>query len=105
MINSIFNIKDNNDFEKIAIDVFQYQAKNNKVYNKYLENLKINIKEIQKTEDIIYLPILLFKTHEVKIKKDYEIIFESKNHVIKIYHHDYHLYFYQYTYPIHLIYL
>tara|TARA_B100000287_G_scaffold223233_1_gene210621 strand:+ start:771 stop:1727 length:957 start_codon:yes stop_codon:yes gene_type:complete len=82
MINSIFNIKDNNDFEKIAIDVFQYQAKNNKVYNKYLENLKINIKEIQKIDDIIYLPILLFKTHAVKIKKDYEIIFESSGTTI-----------------------
>jgi len=77
MINSIFDIKNNNDFEKTAIDVFQYQAKNNKVYKKYLDNLKIKINEIKEIKDIIYLPIILFKSHDIKIKNDYEIVFTS----------------------------
>ena len=57
MINSILNINNNNDFEKIAIDIFKYQAKNNKVYKNYLQHLDINSDKVKKINDIIYLPI------------------------------------------------
>ena len=76
-MNKIFNIKNNNDFEKKAIDIFKYQAEHNKVYKKYLKHLKVDVNKINKLDEIIYLPIILFKSHQVKIKKEYEIIFES----------------------------
>tara|TARA_B100001750_G_scaffold25836_1_gene17190 strand:- start:145 stop:1110 length:966 start_codon:yes stop_codon:yes gene_type:complete len=77
MINSIFNINNNNDFKKIALDIFKYQAKNNKVYKNYLQHLDINSDKVRKINDIIYLPIILFKSHEVKIQNEYDVIFRS----------------------------
>ena len=77
MINSIFNINNNNDFKKIALDIFKYQAKNNKVYKNYLQHLDINSDKVKKINDIIYLPIILFKSHKVKIQNEYDVIFKS----------------------------
>ena len=51
MINKVFDIKNNNDFEKKAIDIFKYQAKNNKVYKNYLKHLEIDINKINFRND------------------------------------------------------
>ncbi len=62
---SIFNIKTSSDFKKSALAVFKYQVKNNKVYSAFLDYLNFNYKSISNIEDIPFLPIQFFKTHQI----------------------------------------
>jgi len=52
-------------FNRLALDIFQYQAKENPVYNQYLSLLNIDVKKIKTLTDIPFLPISLFKTHSI----------------------------------------
>jgi len=54
------------NFEDIALRLFRFQAKNNPVYNRYLQYLKCPVEEITSIHKIPFLPIGFFKTHEVK---------------------------------------
>lgn len=54
-----------NFFEERALELFKFQATNNKVYKKYLEARKINVKDINQIEHIPFLPIRFFKDHVV----------------------------------------
>lgn len=47
------------------MDVFRYQATENEVYRQYIEALKVNIDKITQLEQIPFLPIEFFKTHEI----------------------------------------
>jgi len=76
--NEIFNIKNQNDFEKLAIKIFNYQAKNNKVYSEYIKYLGVNPEKINDIKKIPFLPIEFFKTHKIITgNKSEEIIFTS----------------------------
>lgn len=68
-IDTIFKIKTPEEFNKYAIEIFNFQAKNNSVYKNYVENLKIDIRTINSVEQIPFLPIEFFKTFEI-ISKD-----------------------------------
>ena len=61
----VFSIKSEEEFNKIALQIFKYQSRNNLVYNSFIKNLNINIDLISKVEQIPYLPISFFKTHEI----------------------------------------
>ena len=63
--NQIFNISSDNDFEKMAVEIFNFQYKNNKIYKKYCDLLKINPKNVKKITEIPFLPISFFKSHQV----------------------------------------
>lgn len=54
------------DFESLALEIFQYQARYNSLYANYLQLLNIQPKHITKVEDIPFLPIQLFKNHIIK---------------------------------------
>ncbi|MBW8049617.1 MAG: acyl transferase [Cytophagales bacterium] len=56
---------DNNSFEASAIKLFKYQAKNNKIYNKYISYLGIEKESINNIYEIPFLPINFFKTQKV----------------------------------------
>jgi len=62
---SIFNIKSTLDFKKSALRVFKYQAENNVVYKSFLNYLNCDYKAISSLEDIPFLPIQFFKTHQI----------------------------------------
>lgn len=64
-VNDIFSIKNESDFESVALLVFKYQAKFNPVYKKYLNILKKDVSKIKSTIDIPFLPIDFFKTHRI----------------------------------------
>jgi phenylacetate-coenzyme A ligase PaaK-like adenylate-forming protein len=49
----------------LALELFQFQYKNNNIYQKYCDLLKINPKKIDKIEKIPFLPISFFKSHSV----------------------------------------
>jgi phenylacetate-coenzyme A ligase PaaK-like adenylate-forming protein len=57
--------RDGFDFEKTALEIFRFQATENIVYKKYIEQLKINPGNINSISEIPFLPIHFFKTHQV----------------------------------------
>ncbi|RYD75241.1 MAG: acyl transferase, partial [Sphingobacteriales bacterium] len=61
---SIFSVTDSN-FDALALEIFQHQAKFNTVYAEYLQLLKVKPAQIQKVAQIPFLPIQLFKSHKV----------------------------------------
>jgi len=62
---NIFNLHNSNEFEKMALEIFRFQAKNNVVYKEFLTHLQIDIHSIKKIEEIPFLPIQFFKSHHV----------------------------------------
>ena len=58
-------------FESFALEIFNYQFKNNLIYQDYCKQLKINSRKIKSIEKIPFLPISFFKSHKiVSNKKD-----------------------------------
>lgn len=69
---------DNSNFEEVCLEVFQYQAIHNKVYSDFLSHLKVNPTDITTLAHIPFLPIELFKTHQVLVAGQIaETVFES----------------------------
>jgi hypothetical protein len=54
------------DFEPLAIEVFQFQAQHNPLYQSYLRMLNCRVASISSIEQIPFLPIELFKTYQVQ---------------------------------------
>lgn len=78
IIEKINSIENNKDFEKVAIEVFNYQYQYNSIYKKWVDYLNINTKEVNNINDIPYIPVSLFKTHKIKsYSQEAEIIFSS----------------------------
>ena len=77
-INEIFSINSATAFEAQAIAIFKEQAAHCAVYKSYLYHLGIAPAEIKQVEDIPFLPISFFKTHEVLSDSHQpEIVFSS----------------------------
>lgn len=70
MKEQVFNIKNNDDFTQVALDVFKHQFSNNKVYRSFCDLLYIHPSDITKIEEIPFLPIQFFKTREVVSSKN-----------------------------------
>lgn len=67
-----------NSFADIALEVFRFQASNNKIYQRYLAALDIDPLSVSKVEDIPFLPISFFKNFSVRTGDwDPETIFTS----------------------------
>lgn len=65
LIKRIFEVSNNNDFESLALDVFNHQALQNKVYSQYLNSLRVNFSNIKSIHQIPFLPIQFFKSHTI----------------------------------------
>ncbi|MEM6684448.1 MAG: acyl transferase [Bacteroidota bacterium] len=63
--NSIFNIHDEASFETVAFQTFQHQFEHNRTYRSFCDLLYIHPSDITKVEDIPFLPIQFFKSHEI----------------------------------------
>jgi phenylacetate-coenzyme A ligase PaaK-like adenylate-forming protein len=75
--NQIFGVN-NSSFDRLALDIFRYQASHNQVYGKFIELLRVIPEEVENLEDIPFLPISLFKTQKVSIDGlSPEIVFSS----------------------------
>ena len=64
----IFEISNNQEFEKLALELFNYQINNNNFYQKYCDLLGVNINRVKVIEDIPFLPIEFFKTEKILCK-------------------------------------
>ncbi|SNR53466.1 LuxE/PaaK family acyltransferase [Lutibacter flavus] len=75
---NVFDIDNIPDFERIALQIFQFQAKNNLVYKEFLNLLNIDVETIIKVSQIPFLPIQFFKSHKiVSSEKPVERVFLS----------------------------
>ena len=76
--NSIFNIKNQIEFEDLALQVFNFQFKNNKVYRSFCDLLYKHPSDIKTIQDIPFLPIQFFKSHRVlSSNEEVKTIFSS----------------------------
>lgn len=95
----IFQINNEQQFNQIALKVFDYQQQNNPIYKEFLN--KLNRPKPTHYQEIPFLPISFFKTHEVRCHSVFqpEINFKSSGtggnrstHIIE------HLKLYEYSF-------
>lgn len=63
--NKIFSIKESDDFNDVAVEIFKLQSQNCAVYRDYIQNLRVDINKVKCIRDIPFLPISFFKTHSI----------------------------------------
>ena len=68
---NIFTISGPKQFEKIALKVFRFQHENNSVYREFCELLKVEKGSVKSLQQIPFLPIQFFKSHEVVSNSDF----------------------------------
>jgi phenylacetate-coenzyme A ligase PaaK-like adenylate-forming protein len=74
----IFNINNETEFREQALEVFRNQFENNKVYRSFCDLLYVHPSDVKNIEQIPFLPIQFFKTHEVLTsEKPIEQVFTS----------------------------
>lgn len=76
-IQSIINIQSKTEFDALALEVFRFQVQQNKVYKEFVNLLKINPDSITQVEEIPFLPISFFKSHQVTSTSSCEKVFKS----------------------------
>ena len=79
-IENIVNIRTEEEFTSAALKLFRYQAERCAPYREYIALLGIDPAEVKRVEDIPFLPIELFKSHDVYCgTTPPEITFTSSN--------------------------
>ncbi len=61
----IFDISNEQDFEKACLETFRHQYQHVAVYQKFVDYLNINPEEVKTVDAIPFLPIEMFKNHTV----------------------------------------
>lgn len=97
LANKIFNILSEKDFENLALQIFQYQYKEVKVYQQFCNLLKVNPTNVKSLNKIPFLPIQFFKSHQIIAdNKKHKVVFSSSGTtgtiLSKHYVHDLQLY-------------
>src|SRR5215813_12845669 len=99
-VQEVFNVS-KKDFSHFAIDLFNFQYRNNPIYKAYVDSVHISPEAITSIQQIPFLPISFFKTHTVQTTDfNPEVVFESsgttqtvssKHHVknIRLYRQDF----------------
>ncbi|MCF6168074.1 acyl transferase [Lutibacter sp.] len=68
--NTFFNIHNANDFARISLEIFKFQAENNSVYKEFINYLHIDIRDVKNISQIPFLPIQFFKSHKIISSKE-----------------------------------
>ncbi len=77
-IQDIFAISTAAEFERLALEVFQFQFENNPVYHAFCNHLGKSTANVSQLPQIPFLPIEFFKTHKITAgNKAVETVFES----------------------------
>lgn len=61
----IFSVADNKSFEKLALEIFRFQAQECPVYRQYINLLGINPQKVDGILKIPFLPVSFFRDHPV----------------------------------------
>jgi len=75
---SIFNLQSPSEFNEIALSLFRFQYRNNKIYHSFVDALGVSESQVYHPGQIPFLPVGFFKTHKI-VTGDVveEVIFES----------------------------
>ncbi len=79
-INSAEIFASDANFDKIALQIFEFQYNNNLVYKQFCDLLKKSPESVTSINEIPFLPISFFKTHQIitsKINNKLDILFTS----------------------------
>lgn len=73
-----FDIKNSQEFSSHALEVFNYQYRNNKVYHDFCDFLGVVASQVKHIDDIPFLPIEFFRTKQVvSTNKTPSVVFSS----------------------------
>lgn len=64
-LKNIFNIQTEQDFLNASLKTFRYQYENVEIYRKFVDFLKVNPDEVDSLVKIPFLPIEMFKNHQI----------------------------------------
>ncbi|AZA99945.1 acyl transferase [Chryseobacterium joostei] len=64
-LKSIFSIQTAQDFLNASLKTFRYQYENIEIYRKFVDYLNINPDEVKSLDKIPFLPIEMFKNHQI----------------------------------------
>lgn len=64
-LKSIFSIQTEQDFLNASLKTFRYQYENIEIYRKFVDYLNINPNEVKSLDKIPFLPIEMFKNHQI----------------------------------------
>ena len=70
MQKTIFNIQSEQEFKEVALRVFKHQFENNDVYRSFCDLLYKNPSDVKEIQDIPFLPIQFFKSHNILSSKE-----------------------------------
>lgn len=77
-VDSIFSIRDREEFEQIALAIFRFQIRNCTTYAHFVKNLDLDPARVSTVKEIPFLPIEFFKSHSIVSKHvEPEIVFSS----------------------------
>ncbi|MDP1799906.1 MAG: acyl transferase [Bacteroidota bacterium] len=62
---NIFDIASESDFLALSLSIFNFQLKQNPVYSQWVKLLRVDPAHVKTLEEIPFLPIEFFKTHQV----------------------------------------
>ncbi len=64
-IQKLFSISNKKEFERLALEVFQFQYTGNKVYGEFIKGLGIDPASVNDIKKIPFLPVEFFKSHKI----------------------------------------
>ena len=75
---NIFSIQTDQDFLSAALATFRYQYENVEIYRKFVDFLNVNPDEVNSLTNIPFLPIEMFKNHQILDKNaNADLFFQS----------------------------
>ena len=78
LIHKIFSISSGQEFEDLALRLFRFQSRKNKVYKQYIDLLGIHPRSVSSLKDIPCLPVSLFRTHKILTAEEpVKMVFKS----------------------------
>lgn len=78
ILDRIFNIQSDEDFNACALAVFQHQAEHTLIYKQYLQILGVEPKNVDHYSKIPFMPIQFFKSQEIiNAESETEVVFSS----------------------------
>lgn len=78
ILDRIFNIQSDEDFNACALAVFQHQAEHTLIYKQYLQILGVEPKNVDHYSKIPFMPIQFFKSQDIiNAGLDTEVVFSS----------------------------
>jgi hypothetical protein len=83
-IDDIFKISDPIYFKDLALKIYDFQYKNNRVYREFCNLNNKDLDNVQEILEIPFLPISFFKTHRILSSKKIEKTFFSSGTTNKI---------------------